>query len=389
MRVLLLILDSVGVGALPDADFYGDAGSNTLGNVARALGGLRLPNLEQLGLGHIVSAPGISKIPRPKGAYGKMAEAAPGKDTITGHWELAGVIVPEPFKTYPEGFPPEIMDRFEEAIGRGTLGNFAASGTEIIDLLGPEHMVSRKPIVYTSADSVFQIAAHEEVIPLEEQYRICQVARELMRGEYNIARIIARPFVGSPGDFRRTANRRDYAVEPHRPTILDQLTNAGRKVIGVGKIKDIFAGRGVTESHKTQDNQHGMQVFAELTQAGAGDLIFVNLVDFDMVYGHRNNAAGYGKALEEADAALGEILSRMQDCDILIVTADHGCDPTHPGTDHTREYVPLLVAGKQVRAGTDLGVRATFADVAATIGQLLQIDYVGAGTSFAGEILEG
>lgn len=386
MRILLLVLDSVGIGALPDAAKYGDEDSNTMGNVARAVGGLKLPVLERLGLANIVKVAGLAPADDPLACYGRMAEAADGKDTITGHWEMAGVIVSEPFRTYPGGFPEEIINEFSRRIGRGVLGNYAASGTEIIDELGSEHMQTGSPIVYTSADSVFQIAAHEEVIPLEEQYKICTIARELLSGEYKIARVIARPFTGQPGSFARTYNRKDYALEPEGPTVLDALQEQGKTVISIGKITDIFSGRGIAQSFKSKDNAHGLELTVSAMSRDDGDLIFVNLVDFDMLYGHRNNAEGYARALEAADSGLGRIIQVMKQDDVLIVTADHGCDPTFRGTDHTREYVPLLVYGKGIKDGVDLGIRRTFADVAATVAELLGVEYSCPGTSFAPEV---
>jgi phosphopentomutase len=386
MRVLLVVLDSVGIGALPDAEKYGDVGSNTLGNVARAVGGLNLPVLEKLGLANILEVAGLSASSAPLANYGRMAEAADGKDTITGHWEMAGVIVSEPFRTYPRGFPPKLIREFSRRIGRGILGNVAASGTEIIAQLGQEHMATGKPIVYTSADSVFQIAAHEEIIPLEELYRICTIAREMLMGDYKVARVIARPFVGKPGSFQRTPNRRDYALEPERATVLDALAQAGKRVISIGKIADIFSGRGIAQSYKTRDNQEGIDILVEVTAWGDGDLVFANLVDFDMLFGHRNDAEGYARALEQADTGIGRVVEAMKPQDILIITADHGCDPTFPGTDHTREYVPLLVYGRGIRQGVDLGTRATFADVAASVADMLGVGYQCQGTSFWHEV---
>lgn len=386
MRVLLLVLDSVGVGALPDAEKYGDAGSNTLGNVARAVGNLKLPVLEQLGLANILDVTNLSASPAPKGNYGRMAEAADGKDTITGHWEMAGVIVSEPFRTYPHGFPPELIQEFSRRIGRGVLGNVVASGTEIIDQMGQEHVETGKPIVYTSADSVFQIAAHEEIIPLAEQYRICAIARELLLGDDKVARVIARPFVGGQGGFRRTSNRRDYALEPESPTVLDALAHAGKEVISIGKISDIFSGRGIAWGYKTKNDQDGIDTLVEVTAGSEGDLVFANLVDFDMLFGHRNDTYGYARALELADAGVGRIMDAMAAQDILIITADHGCDPTFPGTDHTREYVPLLVYGREIRQGVRLGTRKTFADVAASLADMLGVAYECPGTSFWQEV---
>lgn len=386
MRVILLVLDSVGVGALPDAAKYGDTGSNTLANVAEAVGGLKLPFLEKLGIANIIPVAGVAKVESPLGCFGKMAEAADGKDTITGHWEMAGVIVSEPFKTYPQGFPQEIITEFSRQIGREVLGNIVASGTEIIDSLGAEHLETGKPIVYTSADSVFQIAAHEEVIPLEELYSICEKAREMLMGDYKVARVIARPFIGQPGSFKRTSNRRDYALEPEVPTVLDALEIHTKTVVSIGKISDIFSGKGISKSYKTKDNAEGIETLVRVISEGRGDLVFANLVDFDMLFGHRNNAQGYAKALEEADAGIGQMLEVLKNDDILIITADHGCDPTFPGTDHTREYVPLLVYGRAIKQGVDLGIRKTFADVAATVAEILQVEYSCQGTSFAQEV---
>lgn len=386
MRVLLVVLDSVGIGALPDAGKYGDEGSNTLGNVAKDMGGLQLPVMEKLGLANIVEVSGLQASAAPQACYGRMAEAADGKDTITGHWEMAGVVVSEPFQTYPGGFPQELIDEFSRRIGRGVLGNCVASGTEILASLGEEHMDTGKPIVYTSADSVFQIAAHEEVIPLSEQYRICETARELLFGEYKVARVIARPFMGSPGSFQRTSNRKDYALEPEVPTVLDALADNGKTIISIGKIHDIFSGRGIAKGYKTKDNQHGIDTLIEVTASGNGDLVFTNLVDFDMLFGHRNNVSGYAQALEQADLGLGKVIRAMGPEDVLIITADHGCDPTFPGTDHTREYVPLLVYGEGLKSGVNLGTRQTFADVAATIAELLGTKYQCPGQSFAQEV---
>ncbi len=387
-RVVLLVLDSVGVGAMPDADRYGDEGSNTLGNVARVVGGLNMPVLERLGLGNIIPVEGLTPANPPKACYGRMAEASPGKDTITGHWEMAGIILDQPFKTYPHGFPERVIEQFSKLIDRGVLGNEVASGTEIIDRLGAEHMETAKPIVYTSADSVFQIAAHEEIISLDELYDMCQKARELLSGRDKVGRVIARPFVGKPGEFKRTPNRRDFSLEPPTDTILDLLVAADWAVIGIGKIKDIYAGRGVTTSHKTRDNAHGLEMLKDVVVAGQGDLIFVNLVDFDSAYGHRNNPEGYARALEAADQGIGRVLEAMSKNDVIIITADHGCDPTHPGSDHTREYVPLLVWHPCMRKGSDLGTRRTFADVAATLADIFAVDYQGPGTSFAGYLGE-
>jgi len=386
-RAILIVLDSVGVGAAPDAAAYGDEGSNTLANTARAVGGLRLPNLGRLGLGNLADVLGVPPEPHPAGAYGRMQEASAGKDTTTGHWEIAGIISTRPLPTYPNGFPQEVIQEFERRIGRKTLGNYPASGTVIIEELGPEHLRTGYPIVYTSADSVFQIAAHEEVIPVEELYRMCRIARELLTGEHAVGRVIARPFVGEPGRFVRTDRRRDFSLEPPRPTLLDRLQEAGQPVWAVGKIEDIFAGRGITEAVHIHDNMDGVdQTLAFMARVDRG-LIFTNLVDFDMLYGHRNNPRGYADALEAVDLRVPEVLAALREEDILFFTADHGNDPTTPSTDHSREMVPLLVTGPQVRPGVDLGVRPTFADLGQTVAEYLGAAPLEAGTSFLGEVL--
>ncbi|MDK2793736.1 MAG: phosphopentomutase [Caldanaerobacter sp.] len=341
-RVILIVLDSVGVGELPDAYKFGDEGTNTLGHVVEKTG-IKLPTMEKLGLGNIIPLKTVAPNPNAIGAYGKMAEKSAGKDTTTGHWEIAGLIVEKPFPTYPEGFPKEIIEEFEKRIGRKVLGNKPASGTEIIKELGEEHIKTGYPTVYTSADSVFQIAAHEEVIPLEELYRMCEIAREILKGDHAVGRVIARPFIGSPGNFVRTANRKDFSLKPFGPTVLDMLKEAGYQVYAVGKIEDIFAGQGITDSIHTGNNDEGITATIEAMDAVKKGIIFTNLVDFDMVYGHRNDVNGYAKALKHFDERLPEIMLRLKEEDLLIITADHGCDPTTPGTDHTREYVPLLV----------------------------------------------
>jgi phosphopentomutase len=384
-RIVLLILDSVGIGALPDAGEYGDEGSNTLVNTARAVGGLYLPHLGRLGLGNIDQIPGVPPADQPAGAFGRMAEMSKGKDTTIGHWELAGIYSPVPLPTYPDGFPPEIMTPFEQRIERGTLGNRAASGTVIIEELGPAHMRTGQPIVYTSADSVFQIAAHEEIIPIDELYRICQIARDLLTGPHTVGRVIARPFAGEPGQFARTERRRDFSAPPPSLTVLDHLYQAGYPVVAIGKIEDIFAGHGISQATHTRDNMDGFdQTLSALGNTERG-LIFTNLVDFDMHYGHRNNPRGYADALEAADRRMPELLAALRPDDLLIITADHGCDPTTPSTDHSREYVPLLAAGASVTAGANLGVRRTFSDVAATIADLFHVEGPAHGTSFAGD----
>ncbi|MFZ5647770.1 MAG: phosphopentomutase [Bacillota bacterium] len=386
-RAILIVLDSVGIGALPDAHQYGDEGSNTLANCARAVNGINLPNLAAMGLGNLGRFQGVNPVDRPSGAFGRMACKSPGKDTTTGHWEIAGIILDRPFPVYPEGFPPEIIGEFENRTGVKILGNKAASGTEIIKELGEEHVKTGRPIVYTSADSVFQIAAHEEVIPVERLYEMCRIAREILRGEHAVGRVIARPFTGHPGNFKRTARRHDYSLAPPRPSILTVLSGAGIAVTAVGKINDIFAGVGITESVHTTGNMEGVDRTVEIIRSGRKGLVFTNLVEFDMVFGHRNDPSGYAAALEAFDRRLPEITGSLGENDILIITADHGCDPTTPSTDHSREYVPLLVTGKDVRPGTGLGTRDTFSDVAATLAEIFGLPF-DTGTSFAREILK-
>jgi phosphopentomutase len=383
-RVVWIVLDSVGIGEMPDAADYGDAGSDTLGNIARARK-LTLPNLCRLGLANIRPFAGLEPAPSPAGAFGRCALASPGKDTTTGHWEMAGIHLDKPFPVYPRGFPREIMDPFERRIGRRALGNKPASGTEIIKELGAEHMRTGSPIVYTSADSVFQIAAHEDVIPLWELYKICETAREILRGPYEVGRVIARPFTGSPGAFNRTANRHDYAVPPPKGMLLDRLEERGIEVSSVGKIFDVFLGRGIRDHVKTKDNQDGMAKTLEAMDALDRGLIFVNLVDFDQQYGHRNDVEGYAAALEQFDAWLPDLLRKLNDGDLAILTADHGCDPTTPSTDHSREYVPLLVCGPKVRAGVDLSLRDTLSDVGQTVAENFETA-IGRGSSFLSSV---
>lgn len=386
-RVILIVLDSVGCGDAPDAENYGDEGSNTLANTAQAVGGLKLPNLEQLGLGNITSIAGVPPEDAPKGAYGRLTEVSAGKDTTTGHWELMGLSLSRPLPTYPDGFPNELMAEFERRIGREALGNYPASGTVIIQELGEEHMRTGKPIVYTSADSVFQVAAHEEIIPVEELYHICQVARDLLTGEHAVGRVIARPFVGEAGSFTRTERRKDFSLAPPQDTLLDVLKAAGYEVMGVGKIEDIFVHQGLTQSNHTLNNREGVDAVLDFMASPAQGLIFANLVDFDMLYGHRNNPRGFADALEAFDARMPEIVSALGDGDVLMITADHGNDPTTPSTDHSRERVPILVTGARVGQNVNLGTRRSFADVAATIAELLNVDWVGAGESFAASIV--
>ncbi len=380
-RAIIIVLDSVGVGEMPDAAEYGDVGSDTLGNIARKMGGLKMPNLGKLGLGNIHDIQGVPPVEEPTGLFCKMSEASKGKDTTIGHWEIAGLITTNPFPTYPNGFPEEVIKAFEEAIGTKTLGNYPASGTVIIDDLGEEHMKTGYPIVYTSADSVFQIAAHEEIIPIPRLYEICEIARKLLKGEHMVSRVIARPFIGKPGSFSRTGNRHDYAVTPPEKTVLNHLQDAGYPVIGVGKIRDIFNGYGVTDNHKMKDNINGLEVTEELLKQDTKGLIFTNLVDFDMKFGHRNDVKGYADALEAMDAFMPRIFEAMKPSDVLFITADHGCDPTTASTDHSREYVPLLVWSKTLKGGA-LETRKTFADIAATIDDIFGLGKVKAGESF-------
>jgi phosphopentomutase len=388
-RVFWLVLDSVGIGAMPDADRYGDAGADTLGHVARALGGLRLPHLGRLGIGHLGRVAGVPPEPRFDGHVVRLMEASPGKDTTTGHWEMAGVILDSPFATFTEtGFPPEVMEAFRRESGFDWMGNLAASGTEILDRLGEEHCRTGRLIVYTSADSVFQVAAHEEVVPLQDLYRACEAARRIL-DPYRVARVIARPFVGTPGAWRRTYNRRDFSMKPPRPTVLDRLCRQGIPVVGIGKIPDIFAGQGITRSVHTEGNTDGLRRSLEVLQEGGEGLVFTNLVDFDMVYGHRRDPVGYGRALEEVDAAMPGLMEALGPGGLLIVTADHGCDPTADwSTDHTREMVPGILWHRDIRQGQgrDLGTRKTFADLGATVAEALGIPAEGDGISLLPEI---
>jgi len=383
-RVILIVLDSVGIGELPDAGAYGDEGSNTLGNIARQVP-LRVPNLRSLGLGRLAPIGGDADT-APSGAYGRMAEASAGKDSVTGHWEMMGLVLERPFPTFPAGFPAELIADFERRIGRATLGNVVASGTEIVDRLGTEHMRTGKPIVYTSADSVFQVAAHEDVIPVAEQYRICETAFELVARGLGVGRVIARPFVGAPGSFRRTARRHDFALTPTGETLLDRLHARGLEVVAIGKISDLFAGRGVTRAVPTSSDADGVdQLRAAMAETAAG-LIVVNLVDCDAVYGHRNDVPGYAANLERFDERLGGLLPRLEPSDLLVVSADHGNDPSTPSTDHSREYVPLLLAGARVRPATDLGTRRTFADLGQTLADNFGVAPLPHGTSFLEEM---
>lgn len=386
-RVILIVLDSVGCGDAPDAAAYGDEDANTLGNTSRVVGGLNLPNLEKLGLGHTTQIVGVLPVADTVGVYGRLTEVSAGKDTTTGHWELAGVVLERPFPTYPLGFPATLISDFESRIGRKTLGNYPASGTEILKELGEEHMQTGHPIIYTSADSVFQIAAHEEIIPIDELYRLCEIARDLLTGEHAVGRVIARPFIGQPGSFTRTERRKDFSLDPHTETILDVLKAAGLEVIGVGKIEDIFAHRGLTQSNHTGNNMAGVDAILDFLGEDTSGLIFANLVDFDALYGHRLDPQGYAAALEAFDRRLPEIMGQMRPDDVLFITADHGNDPTSTSTDHSRERVPFLAYGPGIKHAHHLGTRATFADVAATVADLLDITWRGPGQSFATEIL--
>lgn len=380
-RVCLIVLDGVGIGPAPDAADYGDSGANTLGHIWEKTRGFDIPNLLGLGLGPLLSD-FIPNPPAPNGSYGKMIERSAGKDTTTGHWELAGLVTEKPFPTFPDGFPRELIEMFERLAGAQCIGNKAASGTRIIEELGPLHQATGMPIVYTSADSVFQIAAHTDTIPIEELYRLCRAAREVLCGPWSVARVIARPFTGEPGSYVRTDQRRDYAIPPHGRTILDILSDSGREVVGIGKIEDIFAGRGLTRSIHMHDNADGVRiVIEELTRDFSG-LVLVNLVDFDMKYGHRRDVAGFAKALEDFDRSLPAIIASMNELDSLIITADHGNDPTHHGTDHTREIVPLLGLGRGFSPGCPLGTRTSFTDTAATIARLLSVPPTGPGKPF-------
>lgn len=382
-RVILFVLDSVGIGELPDAERFGDKGANTLGHIIRGCGeGFSLPNLASLGLGNIEGVSGLEAASAPRAAFGRSAEASDGKDTTTGHWEMAGLYMPEPFNTYPGGFPKRVIEAFEKATGKVALCNLPASGTTVIEEYGEEHMRTGNPIVYTSADSVFQIAAHEAVIPLPELYRMCEIAREILTGQDAVARVIARPFVGQPGAFERTANRRDYSLEPHEATVLDLAKEAGLEVRAVGKIWDIFNGKGITHEVHTVSNMDGVDKTLAWLQEDFQGLLFTNLVDFDSKYGHRRDVAGYGQALVDFDARLPELLSAMKADDVLILTADHGNDPAYKGTDHTREYIPILVIGKGIAPGAAIGTRKSFADIAATISETLGIASTPYGSSF-------
>ncbi len=382
-RATIIVLDSLGVGALPDAADYGDKGADTLGHILREYPSLSIPNLRKLGFCNVQGAAGGKlAVEQPLGSFGKLRERSKGKDTITGHWEIAGLCVQTPFKTYPEGFPGECIAAFEEAIGRKTLGNRTASGTVIIEELGPEHEATGKPIVYTSADSVFQIAANTAVIPLEELYRICEIARGMLVGDWSCGRVIARPYVLKDGKRVRTSDRKDYAVSPPEPTMLDRIAETGKETCAVGKIRDIFNGQGISQAIHTEDNMDGVDQTIKALGTDFEGLIFTNLVDFDSKYGHRRDPIGYGKAIEAFDARLPDIMAAMKESDVLILCADHGNDPVHSGWDHTREHVPAVIYGADIKAGVDLGIRDSFGDIGATVCEMLGAEATALGTSF-------
>lgn len=386
-RVILVVLDSVGIGEMSDSKLYGDDESNTLGNIGKSIGGINLPNMEKLGLGNINFIQGVKEIPNPIGNFGKCAELSKGKDTVTGHWEISGVVLKKPLKTYPEGFPIEIIREFENKIGRKILGNKVASGTEIIKELGEEHVKTGYPIIYTSADSVFQIAAHEEVIPLSNLYDMCKIARNMLTGENLVGRIIARPFLGIKGNYTRTSNRRDFALDPFDKTMLDYIKEDKLSVMAVGKIEDIFNGKGITEAVHIKNNNEGVDKTIEYMKSEKNGLIFTNLVDFDMLYGHRNDVKGYAEALMEFDKRIPEIMEVMKKEDVLIITADHGCDPTTRSTDHSREYIPLLVYGKSIKNSVNIGMRQCFCDIGKTVLDILKIDNNLYGKSFKEKLI--
>lgn len=386
MRLFLIILDGVGMGELPDAAQYGDRGANTLLHVAEFAGKLKLPVLESIGLGNLLPMPGVIPMLAPTGARARLTEKSAGKDSTTGHWELMGLALDAPFPTYPQGFPRDFLEAWSERVERGWIGNVAASGTEIIERLGAEHQETGKFIVYTSADSVFQVAAHEQTVPIEKLYEACRIAREMLTGAHAVGRVIARPFEGEAGAYKRTSRRRDFSLAPHAPTVMDTMVEAGRRVVTVGKVDDLFAGRGVSDAIHTKDNEEGEAVLLDLAKRSGEGLVFANLVDFDTQYGHRNDPAGFARALERFDVTLGELRSRLRGDEMIWVTADHGNDPTTPGTDHTREYTPLLMVGPRVAQGVDLGTRKTFADVGASIADLFSVRAPRTGTSFLKEI---
>ncbi|WP_315905879.1 phosphopentomutase [Priestia koreensis] len=386
-RVFLVVMDSVGIGEAPDAAQYDDKGSDTLGHIAEHRGGLKMPNMAKLGLSNIREIKGIEKADKPLAFYTKMQEASTGKDTMTGHWEIMGLHIDKPFRVFPDGFPDELLQDLEEKTGRKIIGNKPASGTEILDELGKEHMETGALIVYTSADSVLQIAAHEEIVPIDELYKICKIARELTLDEkYMVGRVIARPFLGEPGKFTRTSNRHDYALKPFGRTVMNELKDEKYDVIAIGKISDIYDGEGVTQSLRTKSNMDGMDKLVDTLSMDFTGLSFLNLVDFDALFGHRRDPQGYGDALEEFDARLPEVFEKLTEDDLLIITADHGNDPVHHGTDHTREYVPLVVYSKKFTEGKEIPLRQTFADIGATVAENFNVKLPEHGTSFLNEL---
>ncbi|CAH0242339.1 phosphopentomutase [Peribacillus sp. YIM B13472] len=386
-RIFVIVMDSVGIGEAPDADLFGDKGADTLGHIAERMNGLNMPTLAKLGLGNIREIKGIDKAQQPLAYYTKMKEASTGKDTMTGHWEIMGLNISTPFRVFPDGFPELLVNELEAKMGRGIIGNVPASGTEIIERLGEEHMKTGALIVYTSADSVLQIAAHEDIVPIDELYKICEIAREVtMADEFKVGRVIARPFTGEPGNFKRTPNRHDYALKPFNRTVMDELKDSGYDVLAIGKISDIFDGEGVTESLRTVSNMDGMDKLIQTVEQDFKGLSFLNLVDFDALYGHRRDPEGYGKALEEFDARMPEVLDKLKEDDLLIITADHGNDPVHEGTDHTREYVPLLVYSKRFTEGAELPIRDTFADIGATVAANFDVKMPAFGKNILGDL---
>ncbi|WP_336866338.1 phosphopentomutase [Peribacillus frigoritolerans] len=386
-RIFVIVMDSVGIGEAPDADLFGDKGADTLGHIAEKMNGLNMPTLAKLGLGNIREIKGIEKAQQPLAYYTKMKEASTGKDTMTGHWEIMGLNISTPFRVFPDGFPELLVNELEAKMGRGIIGNVPASGTEIIERLGEEHMKTGALIVYTSADSVLQIAAHEDIVPIDELYKICEIAREVtMADEFKVGRVIARPFTGEPGNFKRTPNRHDYALKPFDRTVMDELKDSGYDVLAIGKISDIFDGEGVTESLRTVSNMDGMDKLIKTVEQDFKGLSFLNLVDFDALYGHRRDPEGYGKALEEFDARMPEVLDKLKEDDLLIITADHGNDPVHEGTDHTREYVPLLVYSKRFTEGAELPIRDTFADIGATVAANFDVKMPAFGKNILGDL---
>ena len=387
-RVTIFVMDSIGIGELPDAETFGDKGCNTFGHIAEQMEDFKISNLLKLGMGNIDGVDSVTGVDSPIGSFGRSLEYSNGKDTTTGHWEIAGLHMSEPFNTYPDGFSDRIINEFEEKTGRKVLCNKPASGTVILEELGQEHMETGSPIVYTSADSVFQIAAHEDIVPIEEQYKMCEIAREMLMGKDAVARVIARPFIGKPGAFERTSNRRDYSLSPIEPTVLDHAKEAGLEVRAVGKIVDIYNGHGITHDVHTKDNMDGVDWTIKWLKEDFEGVLFSNLVDFDAKFGHRRNVKGYGQAIEELDARIPEILDAMKDDDLIIFTADHGNDPAYKGTDHTREYIPLLVYGKNVKAGLNMGTRKSFADIGATVADILGIKATPYGESFKDLVLK-